>query len=96
MCRPLMGIHVLTIQLFYVQGLSKLIGDNAPGAVKTQKFENYFGRKLAIDASMSLYQFLVRPLTGHKHWPMICQHTSSHLISLAGRCWATRRSDALQ
>lgn len=43
-----------------VQGLSKLIGDHAPSSVKTQKFENYFGRKIAVDASMSLYQFLVR------------------------------------
>lgn len=43
-----------------LQGLSKLIGDHAPAAVKTQKFENYFGRKIAVDASMSLYQFLVR------------------------------------
>lgn len=43
-----------------LQGLSKLIGDNAPGAVKVQKFENYFGRKIAVDASMSMYQFLVR------------------------------------
>jgi flap endonuclease-1 len=43
-----------------MQGLAKLIGDNAPAAVKTQKFENYFGRKLAIDASMCMYQFLVR------------------------------------
>jgi hypothetical protein len=43
-----------------LQGLSKLIGDNAPAAVKAQKFENFFGRKLAVDASMCMYQFLVR------------------------------------
>jgi hypothetical protein len=43
-----------------VQGLSKLIGDHAPCAVKTQKFENFFGRKIAVDASMCMYQFLVR------------------------------------
>lgn len=43
-----------------LQGLSKLIGDHAPAGVKAQKFENFFGRKLAIDASMSMYQFLVR------------------------------------
>jgi flap endonuclease-1 len=42
-----------------VQGLAKLIGDHAPAAVKTQQFENYFGRKIAVDASMCLYQFLV-------------------------------------
>lgn len=44
-----MGIH----------GLTKLIMDNAPGAVKEHKMDNYFGRKIAIDASMSIYQFLI-------------------------------------
>jgi hypothetical protein len=39
--------------------LTKLLADNAPGAMKEQKFESYFGRKIAIDASMSIYQFLV-------------------------------------
>jgi hypothetical protein len=43
-----------------VQGLTKLLADNAPGAMKEQKFESYFGRRIAIDASMSIYQFLVR------------------------------------
>lgn len=30
--------------------------------MKEQKFESYFGRKIAVDASMSIYQFLVRSL----------------------------------
>jgi flap endonuclease-1 len=38
----------------------KLISENAPKAVKEQQMENYFARKVAVDASMSLYQFLVR------------------------------------
>jgi hypothetical protein len=42
-----------------VQGLTKLLADNAPGAMKEQKFESYFGRRIAIDASMSIYQFLI-------------------------------------
>ena len=37
----------------------KLITDNVPGAVKEQDMKALFGRKVAIDASMSLYQFLV-------------------------------------
>lgn len=44
-----MGIH----------GLTKLISDHAPDAIKEHKMENYFGRKIAIDASMSIYQFLI-------------------------------------
>ncbi|KAK9818555.1 hypothetical protein WJX74_006900 [Apatococcus lobatus] len=42
-----------------IKGLTKLLGDNAPDCSKEQKFENYFGRKIAIDASMHIYQFLV-------------------------------------
>lgn len=42
-----------------IKGLTKLLADNAPKAMKEQKFESYFGRKIAIDASMSMYQFLV-------------------------------------
>lgn len=42
-----------------IQGLSKLLGDNAPGCIKPQKFENYFGRKIAVDASMHIYQFMI-------------------------------------
>lgn len=42
------------------QGLTKLLGDAAPGCMKEQKFENYFGRKIAVDASMHIYAFLVR------------------------------------
>uniref|UniRef100_A0A8C7V0W5 XPG N-terminal domain-containing protein n=1 Tax=Oncorhynchus mykiss TaxID=8022 RepID=A0A8C7V0W5_ONCMY len=44
-----MGIH----------GLAKLIADQAPSAIKEQDIKNYFGRKIAIDASMCMYQFLV-------------------------------------
>ena len=44
-----MGIH----------GLSKVIGDHAPSAIKENDIKNLFGRKVAIDASMSIYQFLI-------------------------------------
>ncbi|KAJ7977790.1 Flap endonuclease 1 [Quillaja saponaria] len=42
-----------------IKGLTKLLADNAPKAMKEQKFESFFGRKIAIDASMSIYQFLI-------------------------------------
>ncbi len=38
----------------------KLITDHAPKAVKEMDMKALFGRKVAIDASMSLYQFMVR------------------------------------
>jgi len=42
-----------------ILGLSKLIADLAPAAIKENEIKNFFGRKVAIDASMSLYQFLI-------------------------------------
>ncbi|RKO93681.1 PIN domain-like protein, partial [Blyttiomyces helicus] len=40
-------------------GLTKVIGDHAPDAIKESEIKNYFGRKVAVDASMSIYQFLI-------------------------------------
>ena len=45
-----------------VQGLSKLLADHAAGCCREQKYDNYFGRKIAIDASMHIYQALVEQL----------------------------------
>lgn len=42
-----------------IQGLMKVINDHAPGSIKENVIKNYFGRKICIDASMSLYQFLI-------------------------------------
>lgn len=42
-----------------IKQLSKLIADVAPDAIKEQDIASYFGRRIAIDASTSLYQFLV-------------------------------------
>ncbi|KAI8366076.1 FEN-1 nuclease [Radiomyces spectabilis] len=44
-----MGIH----------GLTKLISEHAPNAIKSHDIKSYFGRKVAIDASMSIYQFMI-------------------------------------
>ena len=42
-----------------ILGLSKLVGEVASSAIRESEIRNYFGRKIAIDVSMSLYQFLV-------------------------------------
>lgn len=42
-----------------IKGLTKLLGDNAPKCVREQKFESYFGRTIAVDASMHIYQSMV-------------------------------------
>lgn len=44
-----MGIH----------GLTKVIADHSPKALKENSISQYFGRKIAIDASMSIYQFMI-------------------------------------
>lgn len=40
-------------------GLTSLLTDDAPAAVKQYELKTLFGRRVAIDASMSLYQFLI-------------------------------------
>ncbi|GAB2232081.1 hypothetical protein Droror1_Dr00011103 [Drosera rotundifolia] len=42
-----------------IKGLTKLLADNAPRAMKEHNFDSYFNRVIAIDASMSIYQFLI-------------------------------------
>ena len=44
-----MGIH----------SLAKLIADCAANAIKENEIKSYFGRKIAVDASMCIYQFLI-------------------------------------
>ena len=43
-----------------IKGLSKLIAEVAPKAIKKNGMKDYFGFEVAIDASMSLYQFLIQ------------------------------------
>lgn len=47
-----------------IKGLMKLISDNSPGAVKEKDIKALFGLKVAVDASMALYQFLVAVRSG--------------------------------
>lgn len=42
-----------------ILGLAKLLYDKAGGAIKQQELHSYFGRRIAIDASMSIYQFII-------------------------------------
>lgn len=67
-----MGIH----------GLSKVIGDYAPSAVKENEIKNYFGRKVAIDASMSIYQFLIAVRQDGSTLTNADGETTSHLMGM--------------
>ncbi|XP_013773999.1 flap endonuclease 1-like [Limulus polyphemus] len=67
-----MGIH----------GLAKLIADCAPSSVKENDIKNYFGRKIAIDASMSIYQFLIAVRQEANVLTNSEGETTSHLVGL--------------
>ncbi|NWR47966.1 FEN1 endonuclease, partial [Regulus satrapa] len=67
-----MGIH----------GLAKLIADVAPGAIRENDIKAYFGRKVAIDASMSIYQFLIAVRQGADALQNEEGETTSHLMGL--------------
>ncbi|WKA02578.1 hypothetical protein VitviT2T_020749 [Vitis vinifera] len=69
-----------------IKGLTKLLADNAPKAMKEQKFESFFGRKIAIDASMSIYQFLI--VVGRSGTEMLTNEAgevTSHLQGMFSR-----------
>ena len=72
-----------------IKGLMKVIGDNAPGALREQKFESYFGRKIAIDASMHLYQFLV--VVGRTGEGTLTNEAGEVTAHLQGMLYRTRR-----
>ncbi|XP_059806693.1 flap endonuclease 1 [Hypanus sabinus] len=65
-----------------IQGLAKLIGDVAPAAVKEQQMKSYFGRKVAIDASMSIYQFLIAVRQDGNVLQSEDGETTSHLMGM--------------
>eukprot|EP00257_Ricinus_communis_P013019 XP_015570365.1 flap endonuclease 1 [Ricinus communis] len=86
-----------------IKGLTKLLADNAPKAMKEQKFESYFGRKIAIDASMSIYQFLI--VVGRSGTEMLTNEAgevTSHLQGMFSRTIRllakrySRRADATE
>ncbi|XP_027163993.1 flap endonuclease 1 [Coffea eugenioides] len=69
-----------------IKGLTKLLADNAPKAMKEHKFESFFGRKIAIDASMSIYQFLI--VVGRSGTEMLTNEAgevTSHLVGMFTR-----------
>jgi len=69
-----------------IPGLTKLIADNAPEAIKEgEDIKNFFGRLVAIDASQSLYQFIVAVRTdefNEKSLTNSVGETTSHLQGL--------------
>ncbi|KAI9452435.1 PIN domain-like protein [Russula earlei] len=66
-----------------IKGLTALISEHAPKAIREHDIKNLFGRKVAIDASMSIYQFLIA--VRQKDGEMLTNdagETTSHLMGL--------------
>lgn len=68
-----------------IKQLSKLIADSAPQAIKEHDLKSYFGRRIAIDASTSLYQFLVAIRMRSDLMTNDSGETTSHLIGFFHR-----------
>jgi flap endonuclease-1 len=50
-----------------IKGLAKLLSDEAPGCIKEVPLSSLQGRKVAIDASMAIYQFLIAVRTANNN-----------------------------
>ncbi|EIM81467.1 PIN domain-like protein [Stereum hirsutum FP-91666 SS1] len=64
-----------------IKGLTALLLENAPNSIKEHDIKTLFGRKVAIDASMSIYQFLIA--VRQKDGEMLTNdagETTSHLM----------------
>ncbi|EIN12797.1 PIN domain-like protein [Punctularia strigosozonata HHB-11173 SS5] len=64
-----------------IKGLTALINEHAPKAITEHDIKTLFGRKVAIDASMSIYQFLIA--VRQKDGEMLTNdsgETTSHLM----------------
>ncbi|KAK9695824.1 XPG I-region [Popillia japonica] len=65
-----------------ILNLAKLLADYAPQAIKENEIKNYFGRKIALDASMCLYQFLIAVRSEGKQLTDANGETTSHLMGV--------------
>ena len=66
-----------------IQGLSRVVADHAPAAINDRNIAHYSGKRIAIDASMSLYQFLIA-VRGHGGDQLSSSsgNATSHLVGL--------------
>ncbi|PVH99065.1 flap endonuclease 1 [Periconia macrospinosa] len=65
-----------------IKGLFPIISEHAPDAIKTGEIKNQFGRKVAIDASMSIYSFLIAVRSDGQQLTNETGETTSHLMGL--------------
>ncbi|KAJ1292878.1 hypothetical protein BS78_01G024000 [Paspalum vaginatum] len=69
-----------------IKGLSKLLAEHAPRAAVKRRVEDYRGRIIAVDASLSIYQFLI--VVGRKGSELLTNEAgevTSHLQGMLNR-----------
>ncbi|KAK4056476.1 Elongation of fatty acids protein 2 [Microbotryomycetes sp. JL221] len=77
-----------------IKGLTALINEHAPHAIRQTEMKAMFGRKVSIDASMSLYQFLIAVRQQDGQSLMNEQgETTSHLLGMFYRTIRMVESD---
>ncbi|KIW65093.1 flap endonuclease 1 [Phialophora macrospora] len=65
-----------------IKQLYHVIAEEAPEAIKTGEIKNHFGRKVAIDASMSIYSFLIAVRSDGQQLMSDTGETTSHLMGM--------------
>ncbi|MCJ1250430.1 Elongation of fatty acids protein 2 [Trapelia coarctata] len=67
-----------------IKQLASVINEHAPGAIKTGEIKNHFGRKVAIDAyvSMSIYSFLIAVRSEGQQLMNESGETTSHIMGM--------------
>ncbi|KAH9845874.1 Flap endonuclease 1 [Teratosphaeria destructans] len=65
-----------------IKQLAQVLKENCPDVIKEGEIKNQFGRKVAIDASMSLYSFLVAVRSDGQQLMNETGETTSHLMGL--------------
>ncbi|KAJ9212674.1 hypothetical protein DTO166G4_5745 [Paecilomyces variotii] len=65
-----------------IKHLYQVIAENAPDAIKVGEIKNHFGRKVAIDASMSIYSFLIAVRSDGQQLMSDTGETTSHLMGM--------------
>ncbi|ORY13282.1 flap endonuclease 1 [Clohesyomyces aquaticus] len=65
-----------------IKHLFQLIQEHSPDAIKTGEIKNQFGRKVAIDASMSIYSFLIAVRSDGQQLMSDTGETTSHLMGM--------------
>ncbi|KAJ4387804.1 Elongation of fatty acids protein 2 [Gnomoniopsis smithogilvyi] len=65
-----------------IKQLFSIIKEEAPDAIKEGEIKNQFGRKVAIDASMSIYSFLIAVRSDGQQLMNESGETTSHLMGM--------------